>query len=73
MARDRAYYIDQSSSLNVHHRNKDNMMVPMTQYICWAWKLGLKTACYYTRTIQDVDAIDFTGTAPAPECTMCSA
>jgi ribonucleoside-diphosphate reductase alpha chain len=72
MARDRAVYVDQSASLNVHHRNGDNMMVPMTEYICTAWKLGLKTACYYTRTIQAVDAIDFTG-GGADVCTVCSA
>ena len=61
MCRDRSYYIDQSSSLNVHHRNSDNMMIPMTKYLCYAWKLGLKTGSYYTRTIQDLSVIDFAG------------
>lgn len=61
MARDRAVYVDQSMSLNVYHRNGDNMMVKMTQYLVYAWKLGLKTGSYYTRTIQDIDTINFAG------------
>ena len=73
MARDRCIYVDQSSSLNVHYRNADNMMVPMTKYLCYAWKLGLKTGCYYTRTIQSIDALDFTGRCTEDVCTSCSA
>ena len=63
MARDRCVYVDQSCSLNVHHRNSNNMMVPMTKYLCYAWKLGLKTGSYYTRTIQDIGTIDFAGSS----------
>jgi ribonucleotide reductase alpha subunit len=80
MARDRACYVDQSMSLNVHHRNRDNMMIPMTQYLCYAWKLGLKTGSYYTRTIQDLSVIDFAGNSERKTpvltedtCTSCSA
>ncbi len=49
---DRSQYIDQSSSVNVHYKNSDNMMPKMTQYLTYAWKKGLKTASYYTRTRQ---------------------
>jgi ribonucleoside-diphosphate reductase alpha chain len=75
MARDRAVYIDQSSSLNVHFANKDNMMPEMTEYHCFAWKLGLKTGSYYTRTIQDTHALTV-GEAIKQEvevCETCSA
>lgn len=63
MSRDRSYYIDQGSSLNVYHKNRDNMMVPMTQYLCYAWSLGLKTGSYYTRTIQDLNTLNFAGSS----------
>jgi ribonucleoside-diphosphate reductase alpha chain len=79
MARDRSVYVDQSSSLNVHHRNKDNMMIPMTKYLCYAWKIGLKTGSYYTRTVQDLSAIDFAGQSECKlkslqdgQCNSCS-
>jgi hypothetical protein len=44
-------------SLNVHHHSAPDMMVPLTKYFCYAWKAGLKTASYYTRTFQRPDAL----------------
>ena len=79
MARDRSVFTDQSISLNVHFKNKDNMMPSLLKYMTFAWKLGLKTISYYTRTIQASEALNFTGSAAktalskGDECTMCSA
>jgi ribonucleoside-diphosphate reductase alpha chain len=75
MARDRAIFTDQSMSLNIHFKNKDNMMPKLLQYDIFAWKLGLKTSSYYTRTIQDMAVLNFTGAniQETEECTSCSA
>ena len=69
MARDRGLFTDQSMSLNVHFKNKDNMMPDMLKYDIYAWKLGLKTSSYYTRTIQKLAVLNFTGSS---DCTACS-
>jgi len=73
MARDRGVFTDQSMSLNVHFKNKNNMMPKLLKYDIYAWKLGLKTSSYYTRTIQDLAVLDFTGThvKDTDECTSC--
>ena len=75
MARDRAYYTDQSISLNVHFQSTDDMMPKMTEYLCFAWKLGLKTGSYYTRTIQDTNALslDDAINQKVEVCETCSA
>ena len=79
MARDRCVFTDQSISLNVHFKNKTNMMPSLLQYTMYAWKLGLKTLSYYTRTIQDLAALNFSGAKmkeikeKETDCTMCSA
>lgn len=74
MARDRAVFTDQSMSLNVHFRNKDDMMPDLLKYMLFAWKLGLKTISYYTRTIQQLAALNFTGNSvkEAASCVVCS-
>lgn len=69
MARDRGVFTDQSMSLNVHFRNKDDLMPDLLKYMLFAWKLGLKTISYYTRTIQKLAALNFTG----KDCVVCSA
>jgi ribonucleotide reductase alpha subunit len=61
MARDRGIFTDQSMSLNVHFKTKDNMMADILKYTMFAWKMGLKTISYYTRTIQQLAALNFTG------------
>jgi ribonucleoside-diphosphate reductase alpha chain len=66
---DRSQYIDQSSSVNVHYKNSDDMMPKMTQYLCYAWKKGLKTASYYTRTRQQKMVITEQSTKRTPVCT----
>jgi ribonucleoside-diphosphate reductase alpha chain len=74
MARDRGVFVDQSMSLNVHMKNKDNMMPDLLQYFAYAWQIGLKTASYYIRTQQKMDALKFTRIAKAdPDCVSCSA
>lgn len=61
MARDRSIWVDQSSSLNVFFESKEEMKPKLLKYLCYAHRLGLKTASYYTRTIQDIQALDFSG------------
>lgn len=73
MARDRGIFTDQSMSLNVTFKNKDNLMPDMLRYDLFSWKLGLKTGCYYTRTLQKMVALNFTGTNVREEeaCVPC--
>jgi ribonucleoside-diphosphate reductase alpha chain len=76
---DRSQYIDQSSSVNVHFQSKDNMIPQMTSYLCYAWKKGLKTLSYYTRTKQRKMVITEQNKslqieiAEEPACVSCSA
>lgn len=58
MAADRAVYIDQSQSFNVHMT--DVNFAKLSSLHFHAWKLGLKTGMYYLRTKAAVDAIKFT-------------
>ncbi|MCB0326570.1 MAG: ribonucleoside-diphosphate reductase subunit alpha [Bdellovibrionales bacterium] len=58
MAADRAPFIDQSQSLNVHM--VDTNFAKMSSMHFYAWKLGLKTGMYYLRTKAAVDSIQFT-------------
>jgi len=63
MAADRAPFIDQSQSMNVHiaelNRSKLNSMH------FYAWKKGLKTGMYYLRTRPKADAIQLAAAAVA--------
>ncbi|KAK6464488.1 ribonucleoside-diphosphate reductase large chain 1 [Scheffersomyces coipomensis] len=58
MAADRAAYIDQSQSLNIHI--KDPTMGKLTSMHFYGWKKGLKTGMYYLRTQAAAAAIQFT-------------
>jgi ribonucleoside-diphosphate reductase subunit M1 len=58
MSADRAPYICQSQSLNVHIA--DPTSKKLTSMHFFAWKLGLKTGMYYLRTRPKADAIKFT-------------
>lgn len=58
MAADRAVYIDQSQSLNIHIRAPT--MGKLTSMHFYGWKKGLKTGMYYLRTQAASAAIQFT-------------
>lgn len=58
MAADRAAYIDQSQSLNIHIRAPT--MGKLTSMHFYGWKKGLKTGMYYLRTQAASAAIQFT-------------
>ncbi|TDG95374.1 ribonucleoside-diphosphate reductase subunit alpha [Cardinium endosymbiont of Culicoides punctatus] len=58
MAADRAPYICQSQSLNLHMQ--DATMGKLTSMHFYGWKKGLKTGMYYLRTKAAADAIKFT-------------
>merc|ERR1712216_97291 len=58
MAADRAPYICQSQSLNIHMT--DCTPAKLSSMHFYGWKLGLKTGQYYLRTKAAVDAVKFT-------------
>ncbi|CUM63481.1 uncharacterized protein PRCAT00001057001 [Priceomyces carsonii] len=58
MAADRAAFIDQSQSLNIHIRAPT--MGKLTSMHFYGWKKGLKTGMYYLRTQGAAAAIQFT-------------
>lgn len=58
MAADRAPFICQSQSLNIHMT--DCTAAKLSSMHFFGWKLGLKTGQYYLRTKAAVDAIKFT-------------
>ncbi|KAI5793226.1 ribonucleotide reductase [Geopyxis carbonaria] len=58
MAADRAAFIDQSQSLNIHMMNPT--MGKLTSMHFYGWKKGLKTGMYYLRTQAAAAAIQFT-------------
>lgn len=85
-AADRAIYICQSQSLNIHMAEPTT--AKLTSMHFYAWKKGLKTGMYYLRTRPKAEAIQFTvdqgalqktrreGAQAAPEdegCASCSA
>ena len=67
MARDRAPFICQSQSLNLFL--SEPSYAKMTSMHFYAWKLGLKTGCYYLRTRAVSSAQKFT----VEPCLSCSA
>ncbi len=73
MLADRSQYIDQSSSVNVHFLNQDQLMPKITKYLFYAWLKGLKTLSYYTRTKQKKMVITEQSVKAEPACTSCSA
>ncbi|KAK7602972.1 hypothetical protein V9T40_002971 [Parthenolecanium corni] len=58
MAADRAPFIDQSQSLNVHMASPDHAKLSSMHF--YGWKSGLKTGMYYLRTLPAANAIQFT-------------
>jgi len=71
MARDRAPYICQSQSLNLFLAQPTYAKISSMHV--YAWKLGLKTGCYYLRTKAAASAQKFTIEAKDPtECLTCS-
>ncbi|KAI5780241.1 ribonucleotide reductase [Peziza echinospora] len=58
LAADRAAFIDQSQSLNIHIQNPT--MGKLTSMHFYGWKKGLKTGMYYLRTQAAAAAIQFT-------------
>lgn len=65
MAADRAPYIDQSQSLNIHIANPDYQKLTSMHF--YGWSRGLKTGMYYLRSRAAADAIKFTVNASAAE------
>jgi ribonucleoside-diphosphate reductase subunit M1 len=58
MAADRAPYICQSQSLNIHIAEPNSKKLTSMHF--YAWQKGLKTGMYYLRTRPKADAIKFT-------------
>jgi ribonucleotide reductase alpha subunit len=58
MAADRAPFICQSQSLNIHIADPDSKKLTSMHF--YAWQKGLKTGMYYLRTRPKADAIKFT-------------
>ncbi|VVC37066.1 Hypothetical protein CINCED_3A005569 [Cinara cedri] len=58
MAADRAPYIDQSQSLNIHIEQPSIGKISSVHF--YGWKKGLKTGMYYLRTRPAADPIQFT-------------
>lgn len=58
LAADRAPFIDQSQSLNIHLSDPNLSKISSMHF--YAWKQGLKTGMYYLRSRAAVDAIKFT-------------
>lgn len=58
MAADRAPFVCQSQSLNIHLASPDSKKLTSMHF--YAWQKGLKTGMYYLRTRPKADAIKFT-------------
>lgn len=58
MAADRAPFVCQSQSLNIHIASPDSKKLTSMHF--YAWQKGLKTGMYYLRTRPKADAIKFT-------------
>jgi ribonucleoside-diphosphate reductase subunit M1 len=58
MAADRAPFIDQSQSLNIHMREPTKRKLTSMHF--YGWSKGLKTGMYYLRTMAASSAIKFT-------------
>jgi len=54
MAADRAAFIDQSQSLNIHMNNPSIAALGSMHF--YGWRKGLKTGMYYLRTMSSIDA-----------------
>lgn len=58
LAADRAVFIDQSQSLNIHLAKPSRSSISSMHF--YGWKKGLKTGCYYLRTRPAANPIQFT-------------
>lgn len=58
MAIDRAPFIDQSQSLNIYVAKPTYSLI--TTWHFYSWQSGLKTGCYYLRTLPAADSIQYT-------------
>ena len=58
LAVDRGPFVCQSQSMNLYFENPDHKTLNNATF--YAWKQGLKTLCYYTRTRPASDAVKFT-------------
>lgn len=65
MYTERCLFVDQSSSNNVYFRNSDDLAQQILEYLCYAWRKGLKTGSYYTRTVASDTATTFSQSALA--------
>lgn len=72
MAIDRAYYVCQSQSLNIH--SKEPSFKQLTSLHFYAWENGLTTGMYYLRTAPSTEAIQFTveGEIDVKKSAVCS-
>jgi ribonucleoside-diphosphate reductase alpha chain len=70
MAADRAIYIDQSQSLNLHIEEATRAILTSVHF--HTWTKGLKTGQYYLRSQPKAKALQFT-VAAETDCLMCSA
>lgn len=72
MSVDRAYYVCQSQSLNIH--KKDPTFKMLTALHMRAWEEGLTTGMYYLRSAPATEAIKFTvdGDLDAERTTVCT-
>lgn len=71
MSADRAQYVDQSQSFNLHVDNPTYSKLSSIHF--YAWKCGLKTGMYYLRTKPAANAIQFTvDNVKKISCTSCS-
>jgi ribonucleotide reductase alpha subunit len=56
-AAERGPFIDQTQSMNLFMAKPD--FDKLSKALVWGWKNGLKTGCYYLRTLPSVDPIKF--------------
>ncbi len=77
-AADRGAFIDQSQSMNIFFDRPT--VAKISSSLFYAWRLGCKTGCYYTRSKPVADPVQFTVTSETSEsahdgkeCDDCSA
>jgi ribonucleoside-diphosphate reductase alpha subunit len=54
---ERGPFVDQTQSMNIFMAKPD--FDKLSKCLTWGWKNGLKTGCYYLRTLPTTDAIKF--------------
>lgn len=73
-AKDRQSYVSHSQSMNLYYSFKGEMNTnDVAKDMIYAWKIGLKTACYYTHSREAVRNYDITNVCYSKEnCESCS-